>query len=62
MWRAGSLTYAGRRNRIHEQLSRKLADGIEVIVVVPIDLIDLILVKQIGIVRERLASVEMENL
>src|ERR1700693_4592073 len=60
--RARGLAEARRSNRKYEQLSGGPADGIQVIVVVPEELIDLVVREPAGIGCNRITSVEMENL
>jgi len=55
--RARGLADARRRDRKDQQLAGGQADGKQVVVIVPIDLI---LGEQSGIVRNRLTAVEME--
>jgi len=60
--RARGLAEARRSNRKYEQLSGGPADGIQVIVVVPENLADVVCREPSGVVRNRITSIEMKNL
>lgn len=60
--RARRLADAGGRDREHEELTCGAADGVEVVVVVPENLINFISRDQPGVVCDRISAVEMEYL
>ena len=62
IWRSWSLADAGGRDREDEQLSGRSADRVQVIVIVPEKLVNFVSRKQSGVARNRVTSIEMEDL
>jgi hypothetical protein len=60
VWRSGSLAEAGWSDGKDKELAG--ADGVQVVGVVPEELVDLVVGEQTGIVCDRIAAVEMEDL
>jgi hypothetical protein len=62
VWRVGGLAVAGRGDSKDAQLTSILADGIEMVRVVPEALLHIIRGEKSGICRDWRASVEVEDL
>ena len=59
---SGGLAVVRRSHCKYKQLPRGLADGVEMVVMVPKHTIDLVGGKQSGIARDRIRTIEMEYL
>ena len=62
VWRAGRRGYAGGRHCEYEEFSPGLTNGVEMVAVVPEELTNRALREQAGIVSDRAAPVEVEDL